>query len=80
MPPASRVNVHRRGRLQLICTVIFAVLMVLAIAVPVWIEKVSGFSPDGGNGELELWLPIPFGVAAIVCGVFAVRTRRALGG
>nr|WP_294692545.1 hypothetical protein [uncultured Friedmanniella sp.] len=55
---------------------VFAVLTVLAIAVPVWIEEVTGLSPDGGNGELELFLAVPFGLAALACGALTLRTRR----
>jgi hypothetical protein len=58
------------------CTAIFALLAVAALVVPPWIEGISGQSPDGGNGELEALLAIPFGLASVVLGVLAWRRRR----
>jgi hypothetical protein len=72
----SKKRLARRGRLQVALTIAFAVLTVVATAVPMWIERVSGFSPDGGNGELELLLAVPFGLGSVVLGVLAWRTRR----
>ena len=72
----DQAKLLRRGRLQLALTVAFGILTILAVAVPMWIEEVSGLSPDGGNGELELLLAIPFGIASLVLGVLTWRTRR----
>jgi hypothetical protein len=66
----------RRARLPLVFAIICAALTLLAIAVPVWIEEFTGIEPDGGNGELELLLPIPFAVAAVALGGLTGRTRR----
>jgi hypothetical protein len=71
-------RLRRRARLQLVFAIAFALLMVTAIAVPIWIEEVSGLSPDGGNGELELLLAVPFGLASIISGVLTWRSRREL--
>jgi hypothetical protein len=71
-------RLRRRARLQLVFAIAFAVLMVAAIAVPIWIEEVGGLSPDGGNGELELLLALPFGLASIACGALTWRSRREL--
>jgi hypothetical protein len=67
----------RRSRLQLILAAIFLFLTLLAIIFPVWIEELTGRSPDGGNGELELLLAVPFGIAALVLGALGWRSRRA---
>jgi hypothetical protein len=65
-----------RARWQLILAVIFFALTVLALVVPMWIEEVTGLSPDSGSGETELLLAVPFGLASIVLGVLTYRTRR----
>ena len=70
----------RRSRWQLILSAVFIALTLLAIIVPVWIEEVTGRSPDGGNGELELLLAVPFGIAALVLGALGWRSRRAAEG
>jgi len=41
-----------------------------------WIEEVTGLSPDGGSGETELLLAVPFGLASIFLGVLMYRTRQ----
>jgi hypothetical protein len=66
----------RRGRWQLILSAIFSALTLLALIVPVWIEEVTGRSPDGGNGEVELLLAVPFGMAALVLGALGWRSGR----
>lgn len=65
-----------RGRATPILTVVFGVLAVLALAAPMWIEDTAGLSPDGGNGELEAFLAVPFGVAALTCRLLRWRSRR----
>jgi O-antigen/teichoic acid export membrane protein len=72
-----------QARLQFVLTIIFLILTIAAVVFPVWIEEVSGLSPDGGNGEAEMLLAIPFGMASIVLGIMTFRSRRraaALGG
>jgi hypothetical protein len=71
-------KLRRLARIQLALTVVFAVLTVLAVALPMWIEEVSGLSPDGGNGEVELLLAIPFGVAALIFTALTWRSRQRL--
>jgi hypothetical protein len=64
------------ARIQLALAAIFALLTVLAVAVPMWIEEVSGLSPDSGSGDAELWLAVPFGVACLVFGGLTWHSRR----
>jgi hypothetical protein len=68
----------RRARLQLILAAVGAALTLLALAVPMWIEEFTTLEPDGGNGELEWLLPIPFAVATIALGGLSYRTRTRL--
>jgi len=72
----SAQQLRAQARLQLIFTVIFLVLTIAAVVFPVWIEEVSGLSPDGGSGEAEMLLAIPFGLASIVLGIMTFRSRR----
>jgi hypothetical protein len=69
---------RRWARVQLLLTVLFALFAILAIGIPMWIETVIGVSPDGGNGELELVLAIPFGFASLALGALTWQTRRRL--
>ena len=71
-----RARAARRARLELVFAVVFAVLTLLAVAIPMWIEETTGLSPDGGNGETELWLGVPFGVIAVVLAALSWRSRR----
>jgi hypothetical protein len=68
----------RRSRWQFVLAVVFFVLTLLAVIVPVWIEEVTGRSPDGGNGELELLLAVPFGLVALVLGARGWRASSLL--
>jgi hypothetical protein len=43
-----------------------------------WIEEVSGLSPDDGNGEVELLFAVPFGVAALIFTALTWRSRQRL--
>jgi hypothetical protein len=72
------VRLRRRSRILLILTVFSLVLTALAAAVPMWIEEFTSLEPDGGNGELELILPIPFTIATLVLGALTYRARRRL--
>jgi hypothetical protein len=72
----SAQRLRAQARLQLIFTVIFSILTIAAVVFPVWIEEVSGLSPDGESGEAEMLLAIPFGLASIVLGVMTFRSRR----
>jgi hypothetical protein len=76
-------QLRARARLQFVLTIIFFILTIAAVVFPIWIEEVSGLSPDGGNGEAEMLLALPFGAASLVFGIMSARTRRravAIGG
>ncbi len=48
-----------------------AVLCLLTLVWPAWIEAVSGVDPDGGNGALEWALVAVFAFASVTLGVLA---------
>jgi membrane protein DedA with SNARE-associated domain len=71
-----------RARLQFRACVVFAVigaaLAVLTLVWPDWIEVVTGFSPDHGDGSEEGVITVVFAGVAVLAGVLArVRWRRA---
>jgi hypothetical protein len=77
MTDQNQLQLMRRAKAQLICAITFAVLTLAALVFPVWIEDLTGLSPDHGNGELEMLAAVPFGLASCVFGLLAFRTRRA---
>jgi hypothetical protein len=50
-------------------------LAVLAMAVPDWIEEVSGLHPDGGEGTTEWAIALAF--LAVAMAGFALASREA---
>ncbi|HEY2196001.1 MAG TPA: hypothetical protein VGH76_27410 [Actinomycetospora sp.] len=73
-----RRRLHQRYRLEVVATVIAAVLALVTLVWADWIELLTGLDPDGGNGELEWLLAAAFAVVAVVCGVLARRDHRRL--
>lgn len=52
-------------------------LLALATAiVPDWIEFVSGWDPDRGDGSVEVGIVIGLGLITVVLGVAAMKTWR----
>lgn len=72
------IRLGRRYRLQVILAWVSAMLIVLAVVVPTWIERLTGLEPDGGSGEMEWLLAVVPCVSSIAFGVLAHRTRRRL--
>jgi hypothetical protein len=66
-----------RARVEMVLSVIFAVLTIVTLIWPTWIEAVSGFEPDGGSGELEWLIVAAFASIAIVVTALARRDYRA---
>jgi hypothetical protein len=68
------VNKQLRGRLrpEVLCAALLAVLAGLTLAVPDWIEALTGINPDGGDGTAER---VAFLVLALLslAGVAAAR-------
>lgn len=53
------------------------VLLVVTLFSREWIELLTGFDPDGGNGAVELALSIGLLAVAVTSAMLARRTYRA---
>lgn len=67
-----------RARVEAVLAGIAAVLTVVTLVWPTWIESLSGLEPDGGTGETERWLAAVFAVAALVLALLSWRDGRRL--
>jgi hypothetical protein len=56
-----------------VLAVVSAVLLVLTLSWPDWIEEVFGVSPDAGDGSAEAFLVVGVAAVAVVSSVDAVR-------
>jgi hypothetical protein len=73
-------NTHPRHRfwLELAAATMFAVVTVFTLELPDWIEELSGFSPDSGNGSTEWALVAVLGGATV--GISWLTAREWRGG
>lgn len=62
----------RRLRLEICLAALSAVLFVVTVAWPEWIEEVFGVDPDHGDGSLELLI---LGVTAVCAIIASLRAR-----
>ncbi len=67
-----------RVRLEAVLASVFAVLTIVTLIWPTWIESLSGLEPDGGNGESEWWIVAVFAALTVVAAALAGRDYRAL--
>ncbi len=71
-------RLRRRLRIEVVLAATSAVLCVLTLVFPAWIEKLTVLEPDAGSGALE-WIIAGISlVAAIVSAVLASRDYRRL--
>jgi hypothetical protein len=66
-------SVSRRVRAEFGLTAVLAMMTVLTAAWPDWIEGLTGFDPDHGNGWAEWLLVLALAVLAIAAGLLARR-------
>jgi hypothetical protein len=66
-----------RARLELGLSAVFAVLAVVSLIWPTWIESLTGLEPDKGSGEVEWWIVVILGLATIGLGLLGGRDRAA---
>jgi hypothetical protein len=67
-----------RLRIETALGVVSAVLLMLTLAIPDWIERIFGFEPDGGDGSAEWGLAISLVIATLVLFADAHRLRSRL--
>ncbi|MCW2538449.1 MAG: putative rane protein [Frankiales bacterium] len=72
-----RTPLRRRFWIETILASISGLLTVLTLITREWIEALTGWDPDHGNGSLEWLIVVVFAVAAAVLGVAArIEWRR----
>ena len=62
-----------RARIELGMAAVFAVLTVVTLVWPTWIESLTGLEPDRGSGEAEWWIVVVCGLATIGPGLLGGR-------
>ena len=65
-----------RPRLETALAVILAVLAVVTLFWPRWIEVLTGLEPDAGSGEAEWGIVVLLAVLALAAGLLARRDYR----
>lgn len=60
-----------RFRVYAIFTIAFVIMAVLTTVWPGWIEALTGFDPDHGNGSAEQYITAVFAGAAVLAGGLA---------
>jgi hypothetical protein len=67
---------RRRYWVEVAASAVSAVMFLLTLARPNWVEAIFGVDPDGGSGELEwVLVAVPL-VAALGCSLLAWREWR----
>ena len=67
-----------RVRIETILAIVGAVLSLLTLVWPEWIEEIFGVEPDGGNGSLEWLIAVGFLAVALGLGLLARHDQRRL--
>jgi hypothetical protein len=67
-----------RMRIEVVLAILFALLAVMTIMDPQWIEQLFEFDPDNGSGEAEWGIVVVFGVASLLASLLAGRDWRLL--
>jgi hypothetical protein len=67
-----------RYRIELTLAALSAFLLALTLAVPEWIEELTGLEPDAGSGALELGIALAFLAATLAFAALARAERRRL--
>jgi hypothetical protein len=65
-------------RIEVVLAIVFAVLAVMTVMDPQWIEQLLTVEPDNGSGLAEWGITLAFGAASILATVLAGRDWRLL--
>ena len=72
------MNVRKRIWGEVVLAAVSAVLLVVTLVWPAWIEAVFGVEPDGGSGEFEWGLVALLVLSTVVLSVMVrIEWRRA---
>ncbi len=66
----------RRARIEIVLAALLGAATILTAVWPDWIEGLTGFDPDGGNGSIEWLIVAVLAVATIVVAALARRDLR----
>lgn len=69
-------NLPLRFWMQSALAALSAVLFVLTLITREWVEALTGFEPDNGNGTFEFALAIALFALSVLTGTTATRTYR----
>jgi hypothetical protein len=67
-----------RARIEIVLSALLAAATVLTAVWPDWIEGLTGFDPDGGNGGAEWLIVAVLAVITVAVTVLARRDLRAV--
>lgn len=67
-----------RLHIEVVLAFVFALLAIVTVLDPQWIEQLFELDPDSGSGEAEWGLTAAFGVASLVASLLAGRDWRLL--
>ena len=68
----------RRARIETILAVILGAATILTAVWPDWIEGLTGWDPDHGNGSAEWLIVAVFAVATLIVAAMARRDLRVI--
>jgi hypothetical protein len=71
-------HLRRRLRVEVVLAFISAILCVLTLVFPEWIEELTGLEPDAGSGAMEWVIAGLFLLAALTTAALARRDHRRL--
>jgi hypothetical protein len=69
---------NRRARVEGVVAVLSALLAMVTLVWPQWIELLTGADPDGGNGSLEWAVVGGLAAIALVSSALALREVRTM--
>jgi hypothetical protein len=71
-------RLRARLLIEQVLAVVSALLCLLTLAYPEWIEASTGLEPDAGSGEAEWIVAVAFLVVAVASGLLARRDHSRL--
>lgn len=67
-----------RFRTEISLATLFAMAAIATVIWPAWFETLTGWEPDGGSGELEVWLVAALAGLSVFAATLAGREYRPL--